>query len=48
VCEEGVAIDVEGPCLVFSGCAAEGVARVADLDVTEAGLFEELLPTRTG
>ena len=48
VCEEGVAVDVERACLVFSGCAAEGVARVADLDVTESGLFEKLLPTRTG
>jgi hypothetical protein len=47
-CEERVAEHFEGSGFRFAGSAAEGVDRRADLDVDEAGLFEHLLPARTG
>jgi len=46
--QEGVAVHLERPRLFFSGGAAEGVDGVADLDVNEPGVFEHLLPARTG
>src|SRR5688572_21189636 len=46
--EEGVAVHLECPGLRYSGGTAEGVDGVADLHVDEAGVFEHLLPARTG
>jgi len=46
--QEGVAVHLEGPGLGLARRAAEGVGGRSDLDGGEAGLFEHLLPTRTG
>src|SRR3954451_9794138 len=46
--EEGVAVHLVRPGLLLAVSAAEGVDRITDLDVDKAGVFEHLLPARTG
>jgi hypothetical protein len=46
--EECVSVDVEGACLLLPGGTGERVDWFADLNVDEAGVFEHLLPARTG
>src|ERR1700716_3173086 len=46
--KERVAVHLERSPLFFSGGAAKGVDRVADLDVDKSCVLEHLVPARTG
>jgi hypothetical protein len=48
VCEEGVAVHVEGTGVRFAVGATEGVDGWTDGDPFEPAVFEHLLPARTG
>src|SRR5436190_21508277 len=47
-CQERVAVYVEGAGLLFTGCVGEGVDGRSDGHIGKSGLFEHLLPARTG
>ena len=46
--EEGVAEHLKAPCVVLAGRAAEGIDRVTDTDIGEAGVFQHRPPALTG